>query len=319
MKFSVIVPVYNVERYLKECVDSILCQTFTDFELILVNDGSTDQSPAICDACQEADPRVKVIHKENGGQSSARNLGVEYATGTYVIFLDSDDFIRDKNFLQDICNVAEQDTDIIVYRYCKYYNDDHLDFCGISLADLPTDNKEELFRRLVLRDAFFCSCWSKCTRLDLLKKNGIVFDTNLCCEDMDWYYQVVSKAEQFKVLDQAYINYRQRENSVTSTFKEKSITDYILTIRKWKERFEGIENHEEKEVMLATLAKLYCNLLIAYASHRKELRKYKNEIFSFRDLLRYDWNPRTRKIHLFAKVFGLNGTCAILDLLRKVR
>ncbi len=318
MVFSVVVPVYNVELYLKECVDSILSQTFTDFELILVDDGSKDESPAICDTYAEADSRVKVIHKENGGQSSARNLGVAHATGTYVIFLDSDDFIGDRNFFQDIHDTVEEDTDIVLYRYCKYYND-HMDFCGISLANLHAESKIELLRSLVARDAFFCSCWSKCTKLKLLKENGIVFDTNLCCEDMDWYYRVVTQAEKFKILDEAYINYRQRKNSVTATFKEKSITDYILTVRKWKAFFESMENQDEKEVMLASLAKLYCNLLIAYSSHRKELKQYKKEIFSFGNVLSYDLNPRTRKIHLFAKVFGLNGTCAILDILRKAR
>ena len=92
MFFSVIVPVYNVEKYLKECVDSILKQTFTDFELILVDDGSTDNSPALCDEFAKNDSRVKVIHNKNGGASVARNTGMKAAQGRYLINIDSDDY-----------------------------------------------------------------------------------------------------------------------------------------------------------------------------------------------------------------------------------
>ena len=178
MFFSVVVPVYNVEKYLKECVDSILSQTFKDFELILVNDGSKDSGPAICDEYAKNDSRVKVIHKENGGQSTARNRGIEEATGEFAVFLDSDDLICDNNFFQDVKNEIEDNTDIVVFRYCKYYGD-RTDECGISLAGLNSDNKAEFLRDLVKRDAFFCSCWSKCTRMSILKENNIIFDTSL--------------------------------------------------------------------------------------------------------------------------------------------
>lgn len=92
-KISVIVPVYNVEKYLSRCIDSIISQTFSDFELILVDDGSTDSSGKICDEYGKKDGRVKVIHKKNGGQSSARNAGIENSTGEYISFVDSDDWI----------------------------------------------------------------------------------------------------------------------------------------------------------------------------------------------------------------------------------
>lgn len=93
-EISIIVPIYKVERYLKRCVDSILNQTFTDFELILVDDGSPDNCGRICDEYAEKDNRIYVIHKENGGLSDARNAGLDYATGQYIIFVDSDDFVE---------------------------------------------------------------------------------------------------------------------------------------------------------------------------------------------------------------------------------
>ena len=318
MFFSVVVPVYNVEQYLKECVDSILSQTFKDFELILVNDGSKDSSPAICDEYAKKDSRVKVIHKENGGQSTARNKGIEAATGEFAVFIDSDDLFCDDHFFEDVKNAIDENTDIVVFRYCKYYGD-RTDECGISLSGLNSDNKAEFLRDLVKRDAFFCSCWSKCTRMSILKENNIIFDTSLSCEDMDWYYNVVSKAENFKVIDKPYVYYRQRENSVTSSFKKKSITDYIFTIDKWSKEFNKIQDESEKEVMLSSLAKLYCNLLISYSRHTKELKDCKKAIFGFKWLLTYDLNPRTKIISKFGKMFGLGITCTLLKILEKVR
>ena len=102
LKFSIILPIYNVEKYLPKCVESILSQTFTDYEIILVDDGSTDNSPAICDKFAKEHSNIKVIHKVNGGQSEARNLGADTANGEYIIFIDSDDFIIKNDFLEKI-------------------------------------------------------------------------------------------------------------------------------------------------------------------------------------------------------------------------
>ena len=315
MFFSVIVPVYNVEKYLNECIDSILSQTFTDFELILVDDGSKDNSGVICDEYAQKDDRVKVIHKENGGQSSARNCGVDCAQGKYAIFLDSDDFFASNAFFAELKDAIKDETDVAVFRYYKYFNENKKEECGGKLADMAFENKGELFAQLVKRDAFFCSCWSKCTSLQLLKKSGIRFDENLRCEDMDWYYSVIEKAQNFTVIDKAYVCYRQRENSVTSTLNEKSVVDNIITINKWKDIFMAKQDGVEKDALLASLAKLYCNLLIAYSRNKQALKHLKKDIFQFKALLRYAWNPRTKVIYRFSKIFGLHFTCFVLQIL----
>lgn len=118
-KISIIVPVYNVEQYLKHCINSILNQTFTEFELILVNDGSTDQSGNICEEYAKIDKRIKVIHKENEGQSSARNRGLEVAKGEYVGFVDSDDFIHEKMYELLYNNAKKNSSDVIVCEVIK--------------------------------------------------------------------------------------------------------------------------------------------------------------------------------------------------------
>ena len=115
MLFSIIIPVYNLEKYLRECVDSILTQTFTDFELILVDDGTKDKSGIICDEYAKKDERVKVIHQENAGQAVARNTGTDIAQGEYIIYIDSDDYICDSAFLSKLAEKTKNQTEVILY------------------------------------------------------------------------------------------------------------------------------------------------------------------------------------------------------------
>ena len=117
MLFSVIVPIYNIEKYLRRCIDSVLAQTFDDYELILVDDGSPDNCPAICDEYALRDSRIKVIHKENGGLVSARQAGMELAVGDYVFHLDGDDAICDDALESAYKIISEKNPDIISFSY----------------------------------------------------------------------------------------------------------------------------------------------------------------------------------------------------------
>ena len=311
MVFSVVVPVCNERDFLRECADSLLCQRFTDFEVILVDDGSTDGSGEICDEYASRDERVRVIHKENGGQASARNAGVAACSGEYVVFLDSDDFVCDADFLTALNEAFSGGADIAAFRYYKYYSPDRK-VCTPSLCGLSGLEKYELVRELVRRDAFFCSCWSKSVRRSVLTDGGIVFDESLSCEDMDWYYNVVREAKTMTVVDRAFICYRQHEGSVTSASGDRNIADYLTTLHRWKGRFEAIEDAGERETMLSSLGKLYCNLLILYSRHFKDARRFRGEIGSLKPLLRHRLNPRTKKIYVFARVFGIENTCKLI-------
>lgn len=319
MYFSVIIPVYNVEKYLRECVDSILSQSFKEFEVILVDDGSKDSSGIICDEYAVKDSRVKVIHKENGGQSTARNAGFKEAQGKYIFFIDSDDFVVYNTFFEDIKNCNNEGADIVAYRYRKYFSKENIKSVGTKFLKTNYQNITDCLSDLVQTDTFFCSCWTKIVKRDLLKENNILFDENLCCEDMDWYYSVLEHAEKIAVLDKECINYRQRENSVTSVFKKKSVTDYIFTLEKWYTKINNIKEIEKKNVLLSSLAKLYCNLLITYSRNKDKLKVEKNKIFSFKHLLKYNLNPRTNKFYKLSKLIGLNLTCTLINILDKVR
>ena len=120
IKISVIIPVYNVQKYLKECVYSVINQTYKNIEIILVDDGSPDNCPQMCDELAEMDDRIKVIHKMNGGLSDARNAGMKVVTGDYFVFLDSDDYWTDLNFFETVVSEKlQEDTDVLIFGYTK--------------------------------------------------------------------------------------------------------------------------------------------------------------------------------------------------------
>ena len=324
MFFSIILPVYNVEKYLEECVNSILAQTFKDYEIILVDDGAKDNSPAICDDFAKKYSQIKVIHKENGGQSTARNTGFNAACGEYVIFLDSDDFITDENFFEDIYNkIQEANSDIVLYKYSKYFdNTKALDKCTFSLnfAESITDS-DEMLESLVRNDAYYGMAWIKAFRRKIAVDNNIEFDTNLVCEDMDWYFNLVLYADKISAIDKSYIAYRQREGSVTSSLKLKNLTDYIFTMEKWNKKIKEVDISDKKRTaLMGALAKYYSNMFITYIRvPDNEKKKHIKRIKDISDILDHSMSSRPQQISKIYKLTGFAGVTAILKIIDKIK
>lgn len=318
MYFSLILPIYNVEKYLRECVDSVLTQTFTDFEVILVNDGSKDNSGCICDEYALKDSRVKVIHKENGGQSTARNRGFLEAQGEYIIFLDSDDFLIDQNFLKVLFDKIKNKPDIVCYKYCKFY-DKNKQFgnCTYTFEDIDDQDDIDIqLEKLVRKDAFFCSAWSKSVRREFLVQNDIKFDENSRCEDMDWYFNVITKAKTMAFLDRSIVAYRQRENSVTAQKNLKTFDDFTNFLETWYPQINQLADNRKKP-LLSAMAKLYTNLMLIYVDINED--KCYEKLKRFSSLLNYTLNPRVKKISLVYKIIGLRATLNLLKFAKKMR
>lgn len=324
MQFSIILPIYNVEKYLAECIESILSQSFTDYEIILVDDGSKDSSGRICDEYAQKDSRIKVLHKENGGQSSARNVGLDNASGQYIVYIDSDDFILNPSFLSDLSEKATTtQSDIILYKHTKYYdNSKKFDNCTYSLDDShETKRSDDFLFELVKKDAYFGMAWTKAFRRRLAVDNHITFDTRLSCEDMDWYFNLVMSAETLCAIDKTYIAYRQREGSVTATVKIKNLVDFIVTLEKWSEKIQNVDISETKrKALMGALAKYYSNLLITYSRLKDKTKKqYKSRIKALSGLLDYSLSSRPQKIGKFYKLAGFGGVIAMLKLYDRIK
>lgn len=221
---SVIVPVYRVEEYLERCVTSILSQTYKNLEVILVDDGSPDQCPAICDACAEKDARVKVIHQENRGLSGARNAGIDAASGEYLAFVDSDDYVS-SYFIEELYQLL-QDTGCAIGQ-CRfsYVKGDGLveegdsAFCiyrGESLMEQLYGPEEKA--------TYFVVAWNKLYRAELFKETGIRYPEGRIHEDEATTYRLFHEAKKLAFLDRAlYGYYTENGGSITSVFSAKRL------------------------------------------------------------------------------------------------
>ena len=206
---SVIVPVYNVEKYIRACLDSIINQTYRDLEIILVDDGSTDNSGVICDEYAQKDTRIQVIHKENGGQSVARNIGLQKAKGEFIGFVDSDDSIELDMF--ESLFSAIQDVDIAICGYNLVTGDKRIE-SGL-LGQNKTLNQAELWKEIFgnLNNAV----WNKLFRRELL--SGICFDAKFAHgEDLIFNILYLKSAKTGKYINRCLYNYYKRGDSITT-------------------------------------------------------------------------------------------------------
>lgn len=176
-KISVIIPVYNTEKYVGQCIQSILEQNFIDFELLLIDDGSTDRSSKICDEYAQKDERVKVFHKENGGVSAARNLGLDEARGEWVVFVDADDYVETDYFRRLLTKVDESIDLVITFPNVILRNESHR-INHYPNGVVASDNFENLFTAYDLHE--HTSPWCKLFRADVIMKNSIRFPVGVC-------------------------------------------------------------------------------------------------------------------------------------------
>ena len=217
-KVSVIVPIYNVEKYLEKCINSLLSQTLEDIQIILVNDGSKDNSGNIAKEYEKNNKdRVIYVEKENGGLSDARNYGLKYATGDFIAFLDSDDYIE-KNAYEEMYNKAiEENADYVECDFIwEFPNKIRVD------KQYPYKNKKEMlsFVRVV--------AWNKLIKRQLIIDNNLEFPKGLRYEDVEFTYKLIPFINKFAYVDKSFIHYVQREGSIANVQNER--TAEIFTV-----------------------------------------------------------------------------------------
>lgn len=319
MKFSIILPIYNVEKYLRPCIESILTQSFTDYEIILVDDGSKDSSPQICDEYAAFDNRVKVIHKSNGGQADARNVGLDTASGDYICYVDSDDYLIDSTVLQLLAEKVKGNPDIVHYKFKEWFESDgHVADCKFNYNVLTEGRSvAEIYCDLIDNDAYYNSAWSKIIRRNLLIDNNIRFEKGIVGEDNEWYYHVVMVAKSLVLVDKPLYVYRRRKGSTTTTTTRKNLIDQLYVLEKWEKILKKLPNDERARVVLGSLAKQYCSALIIYAKvqNAKDLLP---KLLNKRYLLQHSNNRRVVIFRKAAKIFGIKGLIYGLKFVQKI-
>ncbi len=268
-KLSIIIPVYNVEKYLDKCLERILNSTYKDFELIVINDGTKDNSEQIITKYLEKEEykdKIIYISKENSGLSDTRNLGMSKAQGEYIAFVDSDDYIETNMYELMIKKALEKDYDIVVSDVKLVYENSDKEKIISSAYEKDLFNKDEIKQTML---TYYPVVWNKIYKKSLL--DGIEFSKGVWYEDMEFNLKVYPRINSIGVVKEPMYNYLQRGNSITYTYNDKLydiITNMDTVIKYYKEHGIYEEYKEELE---------YLYLRYAYATFPKRLAKCKDK------------------------------------------
>lgn len=241
VKISVIIPVYNVENYLRECLTSVIHQTLDDIEIICVNDGSTDNSLRILKEYEDLDNRITLIHKSNKGLGSTRNFGMKYAKGKYLFFFDSDDYLE-LNALEELYNYAEENSlDFLIFQAINYDSDkkEFFETEYFSMNKLKQSNQYSIFNYNDLDDLIFnisVTAWQKLYNRDFIESIGAKFSEGLIFEDNIFFWEVLLNAKRIGFLPKFFYIRRVHSKSIMS-FKDERFIDSIEVNRQIIEKF----------------------------------------------------------------------------------
>lgn len=283
---SVVVPVYNVEKYVRKCIQSILDQTFKNFELILVDDGSTDNSGKICDEFLKKDKRISVIHKKNGGLSDARNVGIDNSTGEYITFIDSDDFIE-KNYLQIHYDLIKKyDSNLVISSYTNFNEGTEP---NEVLLNINSDiiSKEDCYKKMFLQDTIDVSATAKLYKTNIFKDNKIYYPKGKPYEDIQIIDKIVENSKNIVMTDYKGYYYLQRSGSI---MYGSMSNDRMILINKMDELLDFVSKKYPNIIKYAVRRYVYSNFHVLGRSvmddkfinkskeMRKNILKYKKEI-----------------------------------------
>ncbi len=286
LKFSIIVPVYQVEEYLDRCVESLIGQTYKNIEIILVDDGSKDNSGKMCDLWAEKDSRIIVCHKSNGGLSDARNYGFDKADGDYILYVDSDDYIE-ADTCEKLSVFAEKGYDIVIGDAIVEGGKAYLDH--ISSNEVMTG--EEYLLSAYLEGKAPMAAWLNLYRKNFLVENGLRFKCGILHEDEEFTPRAMLAAKSVVVTGVCFYHYVLRENSIT-TKKDKSRNagDLYDTCCELERLYNVLEDGELKEQLLNSLSDKYLNMFFVGRLY-KHGRNYIHKDFIKRNARL----PRTKK------------------------
>lgn len=322
--FSVIVPVYNVEEYLQQCLDSIVKQNGCALELILVDDGSTDSSGRICDDYADRYGCVRVIHKENGGAADARNVGVNAAMGEYMLFVDSDDYLA-ADAIAEIEKVIFQHNrpDIVCLECVKIYNDGKKSVPmrdGVT-AEINTKSGDELRTYIAGLPKYPASACSKAIKKDFFIQNKLFFKKGLLCEDLEWAARLFLSVGSAAYCAAPYYNYRQsRAGSASNSQNDKMAMD-VLGIMESCRSLEMSQTSVAARYMLRSIMEYIFRFLSIHEFQfvRSERQLYKKEVCQYKYVLGTRSDRTSRLCSMFYRILGVEGTGWLLKRYLQMR
>lgn len=333
IKFSVIIPVYNAEAHLRECIDSVLMQTYENLELILVDDESSDHSYEICREYQKKDERVITVRRKNGGVSAARNTGIEMATGDYIMFMDNDDYWQFDDMLSDIADrLSGSRADMLIFRSCWFWEDgykqettkeiDRNRICGAS--------KYDALKYLMQEGEFQYVVWTKVTARHIFEENHIRFPEGKRNEDVDVLGRLILYAQSFDWYGRSCYMYRKgtgqsQSEQPVSVAIVKNMQDILLELMDCiHKQLQQCDDTEEKkklqEVYNSYISYPYSVWMmylpeIDWEGKKEDIKKMR----AFRYVLNSPLIPSIRLVSLVNRVAGFRLTCRLLAMFNRKR
>lgn len=310
--FSIIVPVYNVEKYLPQCVKSILRQTYKNLEVILVDDGAKDKSGELCDQFAKRDERIKVIHKKNGGLSSARNAGIRIATGKYILFVDSDDYWPNSSMLKQISSYMGEKEELAIWKYNRCEED----------AVLCNDGEEATaqeyslsydYKMLISKGILFASAWYEAIPRTWFLRHNLFFEEGVVAEDVEWFGRLLECTTHITFFTAPFYIYRNRRGSISNTVTSKKVLD----IEKHLDKLQNKQQIDPQQWRACYIGEQSANFAIVVSRFLKKahldtnIKQYKRFFLYLKKAVR----KRSKAIYLLYKIFGIKG---MLTLLKRI-
>ena len=311
---SIIIPVYNVEKYLNKCLNSVIEQTYKNIEVILIDDGSTDNSGKICDEYAKNDIRIKIIHQQNGGVSTARNNGLEHATGKYITFVDSDDYIEKEMIETMAKKIMKKNADIVICGVTDRDEENNIINQSLNKKENVFNNIEAI-KEMLDEKLFNCVCWAKLYKKELFR--NIKFNSKIrIAEDMDVLYRVFYKSNKIIQIPERLYNWTSRGDSVTKG----------NDMSKWQDEIDVCEN-------IIKFCEENCNEIEDYAVKRyirinltlavKNLKeKGSNENFEYLRINLIKYNVRSNKVidkKMKIRIYAIEKIHIIIKLAYKIK
>lgn len=327
-KISIIVPVYNVEKYLRQCIESILSQTYKNYEIVLIDDGSQDGSSVICDEYSMKFQNIKVSHIKNSGLSNARNVGIDMSKGEYLMFLDSDDYWDCSDGLENIVQSlnSNSDTDLLIFRYKKYY--EKTSAYELSSRDLNESynykkySKNEIINYLLNENAFFASACNKVIRRKFIIENNLKFKVGATSEDIEWCARLMIRAKYLSINNSCFYVYRQRDDSITHTMNVKNIICLKENILQCIDYSNEIQDKNNQFLNLYYNYVSYQYMTFLVCCHFVKDKNIKNELYEMKKysyLLNYDKNKKVKVFKIINNIFGYKFLYFAIEIYLKLR
>lgn len=319
MKASIIIPVFNTAQYLSQCVESVLRQNYADLEIILVDDGSIDKSPELCDKWAIMDQRIQVIHQSNRGLSAARNVALEHVHGDIIFFLDSDDYWRDGDGLKSIIEIFERtECDVVEFGFCKFWDGSSKSLHSSHLDAYATWNSEEekndKLTQLVCQGAVTACAWNKAIHRRLFNNQKLRFREGVIAEDIDWTVRLMLTVQSFVCVDKSIVAYRKRETSITGDMSASKYSQLLDNLRYIHERWGSIP------YVSYFMSISVCNAVLALRLlPMRSWSFFQKRISSLSLYLKYGATRRVRMVSTTMNIVGLSVTCLLCRVISMTR